>query len=93
MSRDVLAPEHRDLLEDKRYSVAVHYRQSPDSAAAGRAILSAAVALPESRLIPGKRVFNIVRWTVMPRGGHFAPAEEPELLARDITAFFTPLRV
>jgi len=24
----------------------------------------------------------------MPRGGHFAPAEEPELLARDIAAFF-----
>jgi hypothetical protein len=24
----------------------------------------------------------------MPRGGHFAPAEEPELLARDIAEFF-----
>ena len=24
----------------------------------------------------------------MPRGGHFAPVEEPELLARDIAAFF-----
>jgi hypothetical protein len=24
----------------------------------------------------------------MPRGGHSAPAEEPELLARDIAAFF-----
>jgi pimeloyl-ACP methyl ester carboxylesterase len=28
---------------------------------------------------------------VMPRGGHFAPAEEPELVARDITAFFATL--
>ena len=28
-----------------------------------------------------ERLFNIVRWTPMPRGGHFAPAEEPELLA------------
>jgi hypothetical protein len=27
----------------------------------------------------------------MPRGGHFAPAEEPELLARDIAAFFAGL--
>jgi len=25
---------------------------------------------------------------VMPRGGHFAAAEEPELVARDIAAFF-----
>jgi pimeloyl-ACP methyl ester carboxylesterase len=24
----------------------------------------------------------------MPRGGHFAPVEEPELVARDIVAFF-----
>ncbi len=27
----------------------------------------------------------------MPRGGHFAPTEEPELLAPDIAAFFTTL--
>jgi pimeloyl-ACP methyl ester carboxylesterase len=31
------------------------------------------------------------RWTVMPTGGHFAPAEEPELVARDIVAFFAGL--
>ena len=35
-----------------------------------------------------ERLFNIVRWTPMPRGGHFAPVEEPELLARDIPEFF-----
>jgi hypothetical protein len=27
----------------------------------------------------------------MPRGGHFAAVEEPELLARDIAAFFAGL--
>jgi hypothetical protein len=27
----------------------------------------------------------------MPSGGHFAPIEEPELLARDIVAFFAEL--
>ena len=35
-----------------------------------------------------ERLYNVRRWTSMPRGGHFAPAEEPELLARDIAAFF-----
>jgi microsomal epoxide hydrolase len=35
---------------------------------------------------------NIRRWTVMPRGGHFAAMEQPELLAEDIRAFFRPLR-
>ena len=37
------------------------------------------------------RFFNIERWTEMPRGGHFAAMEEPELLAEDIRAFFRPL--
>ena len=35
------------------------------------------------RLFPDLR-----RYTVMPRGGHFAAAEEPELVAQDIHAFF-----
>jgi pimeloyl-ACP methyl ester carboxylesterase len=28
----------------------------------------------------------------MPRGGHFAALEEPELLAEEIREFFRPLR-
>lgn len=38
-----------------------------------------------------ERLFDVRRWTRMPRGGHFAPAEEPELLAREISAFFADL--
>ncbi len=38
-----------------------------------------------------ERLYNVVQWTSMPSGGHFAPAEEPELLARDIAAFFAGL--
>lgn len=37
------------------------------------------------------RLYNIRRWTPMPRGGHFAAREEPELLARDIVDFFGAL--
>jgi len=39
-----------------------------------------------------ERGYNVQRWTKMPRGGHFAAAEEPELLAEDIRAFFRGLR-
>ena len=39
-----------------------------------------------------ERSYNIQRWTQMPRGGHFAATEEPELLAEDIRNFFRPLR-
>ncbi|MAO40326.1 MAG: hypothetical protein CMK70_08905 [Pseudohongiella sp.] len=35
--------------------------------------------------------YNIVRWTLMPRGGHFAAMDEPELLLDDIRAFFRSL--
>ena len=38
------------------------------------------------------RFFNVQRWTEMPRGGHFAAMEEPELLVNDLRAFFRPLR-
>lgn len=38
-----------------------------------------------------ERLYNVHRWSPMPRGGHFAAVEEPELLARDIAAFFGSL--
>ena len=38
-----------------------------------------------------ERLYDVRRWTPMPSGGHFAAAEEPELLARDIAAFFDEL--
>jgi len=36
-----------------------------------------------------ERSYNVTRYTLMPRGGHFAPHEEPELLAADLTDFFS----
>jgi pimeloyl-ACP methyl ester carboxylesterase len=38
-----------------------------------------------------ERLYNVRRWTRMPKGGHFAPAEEPEALAHDIIAYFRAL--
>jgi len=40
-----------------------------------------------------ERVYDVARWTEMPRGGHFAAMEEPALLAGDVREFFRPLRV
>jgi len=39
-----------------------------------------------------EQAYNIVRWTEMPRGGHFAALEETQLLLADIRAFFRQLR-
>jgi len=39
-----------------------------------------------------ERIYNIVRWTEMPRGGHFAALEQPALLIEDIRTFARTLR-
>lgn len=38
-----------------------------------------------------ERANNIVHWTEMPRGGHFAASDAPDLLAADIRSFFSGL--
>jgi pimeloyl-ACP methyl ester carboxylesterase len=35
---------------------------------------------------------DIRRWTVMPKGGHFAAMEQPDALASEVREFFRPLR-
>lgn len=52
---------------------------------------------PKEILIPPrslaeKTYTDIRRWSVMPKGGHFAALEQPEALARDVRAFFAGLR-
>jgi epoxide hydrolase len=37
-------------------------------------------------------VYNITHWTTMPRGGHFAAFEQPELFVNDVRAFFATVR-
>lgn len=39
-----------------------------------------------------ERTYNVVRYTELQRGGHFAPHEEPDLLATDLREFFHSLR-
>ena len=36
--------------------------------------------------------YNITRWTVMAKGGHFAALEQPQALVADVRAFFRDLR-
>jgi trehalose 6-phosphate phosphatase len=46
-------------VEDKGFSLAVHYRQSPEPSAAHRSILLAAESLPDAHIFGGKSVINI----------------------------------
>ena len=56
----------------------------------GFAVFPGDIAIPP-RAWP-ERTANVVRWTEMPSGGHFAPFEEPELYADELRAFFRPYR-
>ncbi len=51
---------------------------------------------PGDLLAPPKawleRTTNLTYWREMPRGGHFAPFEEPELYAAELREFFRPHR-
>jgi len=63
----------------------------------GRVEVPTAGALfPYELTIPPRRWaeahYNITRWTDMPRGGHFAAFEQPELLVEDVRAFYRELR-
>jgi pimeloyl-ACP methyl ester carboxylesterase len=73
-------------------------QHDPDSWGGGHVEVPVGVALfPKDNPITGPREwaeesYNIVRWTEMPRGGHFPAAEEPELLATELREFFRPFR-
>lgn len=57
------------MLEDKRYSLSLHYRNAPDHAAALRAIEACVAALaPAPRLIPGKCVVNVLPQDALDKG-------------------------
>ncbi len=60
------------------------------------AVPTAYAAFPKEILRPprsiAERFYNIQRWTAMPKGGHFAALEQPQLLAEDIRAFFRTFR-
>jgi pimeloyl-ACP methyl ester carboxylesterase len=90
---ETIATSMRDYYDSRRHGYTIGPRD--------RVTVPTAVAVFANELVSegtpprewAERLYDIVRWTPMPRGGHFAPAEEPELLARDIAEFFAGLGV
>ena len=81
-------------------STRIYYenRREPLSLGQGERVrVPCAVAVFPKEICPAprqwaERCYNVQRWTEMPRGGHFAAQEEPELLAQDLRDFFRELR-
>ena len=80
----------RDYYDNRKAQVELR------AALTGRVTVPTAIAVFPNMFIPegdpprewAERLYNVQQWTRMPRGGHFAPAEEPDLVARDIARFF-----
>lgn len=64
---------------------------SPDNPAAPVAFALFPNDIAMAPLEFAERFFNVERFTVMPRGGHFAALEQPQLLADDIVGFLERL--
>jgi hypothetical protein len=79
-------------------SIRLYYENRRDSGLQGRVQVPFACALFPYEMFgiaPRQWVeanYNLVQYTVMPRGGHFAAMEEPQLLVDDVRKFFRGLR-
>jgi pimeloyl-ACP methyl ester carboxylesterase len=78
-------------------SARIYYENRVAGGVQGRVEVPTACALfPYEISVPPRRWvearYNLTRWTEMPRGGHFAALEEPELLVDDVRAFFRTVR-
>jgi pimeloyl-ACP methyl ester carboxylesterase len=78
-------------------SARIYYENRVAPPNTARVTVPTACALfPKEILTPPRKWvearYNLTRWTVMPRGGHFAALEEPQLLVDDVRAFFRDLR-
>lgn len=81
-------------------SARIYYesRHAPPSATAGRRIEvpTACADFPKEIIWSPRRWleprYNITRWTEMPKGGHFAAFEQPQLFVDDVRAFFRSVR-
>ena len=78
-------------------SARLYWESFNDFATDGRVDLPTGVAaFPKEILRTPRRwcevAYNITHWSTMPRGGHFAAFEQPELFIDDVRAFFATVR-
>ena len=78
-------------------SARMYYESRHATAQVGRVEVPTAAAVFPYELFYTPRLwaeasYNLIRWTEMPRGGHFAAMEQPDLFVEDVQAFFADLR-
>jgi len=78
-------------------SIRIYYEFIREPMKTGRVETPVGMLMSHKDLFPaaprewGERLFNVVRWTDTDTGGHFLEWEEPELVAKELQAFFGAL--
>lgn len=77
-------------------SVRLYYEFTREKRLQGKVTVPTALLIATHDMVPPprevcERMYDIARWTQAERGGHFLEWEEPELVARDMRAFFGSL--
>ena len=62
------------------------------SAPLGFALFPKEIRVPPRAWVEREMGGKLVHWTEMPRGGHFAALEQPQLLVEDVRSFFRKVR-
>ena len=80
----------RIYFERQPYSPEVAQRRTTGRTPVGVALFPKEINVPPRKWV--ERSYNLVHFTEMPRGGHFAALETPDLLVGDVRTFFGKLR-
>jgi hypothetical protein len=68
------------------------FERSGPPAPLGFALFPREINVPPRAWVERANGERMIHWTEMPRGGHFAALETPELLAEDVRTFFRMVR-
>ena len=68
------------------------FKNSGPPAPLGFALFPKEINVPPRAWVERNLGSQLIHWTEMPRGGHFAAMETPDLLMEDVRAFFQKVR-
>ena len=75
-----------------RPSTMTPFKNSGPPAPLGFALFPKEINVPPRAWVERNLGSQLIHWTEMPRGGHFAAMETPDLLMEDVRAFFQKVR-
>lgn len=83
---------HESQRNPPRPTSMTHFPSQAKAAPIGFALFPKEINVPPRAWVERSVGPAMIHWTEMPRGGHFAAMEQPDLLVEDVRAFFRKVR-